>query len=214
MAILVLDTALHCAQAALFDGERCLAEKMRKGERGQAEILLPLLEEILGEAKLNWKDLNKIIVTVGPGVFTGIRTGIAVARALKLALAIPVVGVSTLHVLAAQAQEKNKPVLALIDAHKSEVYAQQFLPELKGQSQPMLVKISELADYVKNAGQIVAYPSAFVKTLANQKDIQAVDQLDLAQALKCAAYAPLDALPLYVRAPDALPQAGPLLRRA
>jgi tRNA threonylcarbamoyl adenosine modification protein YeaZ len=214
MAILILDTALHCAQVALFEGKTSLAQASRIGDRGQAEILLPLLKDILNEAKLSWNDLKKVIVTVGPGVFTGIRTGIAVTRALRLALDIPVIGVSTLHVLAAQAEDKNKSALALIDAHKGEVYAQLFSSGLKAQSQPILLKISELAAYAKNAGQAIAYPSAFVKTLVDQKDIQALDQLDLTQALKCAALSPLEPLPLYVRAPDALPQAGSLLRRA
>lgn len=213
MAILVLDTALHCAQVALFENEQCLAQDSRKGERGQAEILLPLLKDILNEAKLDWKNLTKVIVTVGPGVFTGIRTGIAVTRALRLALGIPVIGVSTLHVLAAQANDKNKAVLSLIDAHKGEAYAQLFSPDLKAQSQPLLLKASELADYVKDAGQAVAYPSAFAKNL-NLENLQTVDHLDLAQALKCATLSPHEPLPLYVRAPDALPQAGAKLRRA
>jgi tRNA threonylcarbamoyladenosine biosynthesis protein TsaB len=214
MAILVLDTALHCAQAALFEDERWLAQGLRTGDREQAEILLPLLNDILKEAKLDWKDLSQVVVTVGPGVFTGIRTGIAVARALRLALGIPVIGVSTLHVLAAQAEDNSKAVLSLIDAHKDEVYAQLFSSNLKPQLQPLLLKVSKLASYIDNAEQIVVYPSGFAKNLNRQKNVQAVDQLNLAQALKCAALLPHPPLPLYVRVPDALPQAGAMLRRA
>lgn len=211
---LIFDTALHCAQAALFDGGRCLAQKSNKSERGQAEIILPLIGSVLTDAKLGWKNLTQVIVTAGPGVFTGIRTGIAVARALKLALGIPVFGINTLHVLAAQAWEKNETVLSLIDAHKDEAYAQLFSPGLKAQSEPVLLKTSALAAYAKNAGHIVAYPSAFVKNLDEIKNAQVVDQLDPTAILKCAALSPLEPLPLYVRAPDALPQKGALLRRA
>lgn len=214
MAALVIDTALHCAQAALFESECCLAQGMRKNDRGQAEILLPLLEDLLKEARLEWKSISQVIVTVGPGVFTGIRTGIAVARALKLALDIPVIGVSTLHVLAAMTSEKNKSAFSLIDAHKNEVYAQLFFPDLKAHSEPMLLNVAALPPHFSEAGEIIAYPAAFLKALGDQENVQAVDRLDLHAALKCALLLPLEALPLYVRAPDALPQKGALLRRA
>jgi tRNA threonylcarbamoyladenosine biosynthesis protein TsaB len=210
MTTLVLDTSLHCAQAALFDGETCLVNLARKGERGQAEILLPLLEDLLDEARLAWKNLTEVIVTVGPGVFTGIRIGISVARALKLALNIPVVGVSTLHILAAQAiqkdKDKDKAILSLIDAHKNEIYAQRFSSALVPQAAPVLLKGAELASQLYKAGQIVAYPLALVKERAELKNAYGVAQLDLAKALKCALLAPHQAAPLYVRAPDALAQ--------
>jgi tRNA threonylcarbamoyladenosine biosynthesis protein TsaB len=214
MVALVLDTALHCAQAALFDGEHCLAGGMRKGERGQAEILLPLLEDVLKQAKLVWQDLTQVIVTVGPGVFTGIRVGIAAARALKLALDVPVFGVSTLHALVAMKVEKNKTVLSLLDAHKDETYAQLFSWDLKTLSEPMLLKCGELAPYIKEAGQIVAYPPLFAKNHEQLKGAKTYDRLDLQAVLRCSEVAPLEPLPLYVRAPDALPQKSVLLRRA
>ncbi len=210
MTTLIIDTSLHCAQAALFDNEQCLAQLSRTGDR-QAEILLPLLQDILQEARLDWKNISEIVVTLGPGVFTGIRTGLAAARALRLALDIPVKGVGCLHVLAAMAKKKSEPVLALIDAHKGEAYAQYFTASLMPQAQPWLLKMNDIETYAKKAAQIVAYPPAFAKSV---KDTQVIEKLDLEKAKLCANLLPLEPLPLYVRAPDAIPQTKTLLRRA
>ena len=93
--VLGFDTsAAHCA-AAVLDGERCLATRVEEMGRGQAERLMPLLEELLAEAGLNWRDLHRIGVGVGPGNFTGIRISVAAARGLALGLGIPAIGVST-----------------------------------------------------------------------------------------------------------------------
>ncbi|MES2906285.1 MAG: tRNA (adenosine(37)-N6)-threonylcarbamoyltransferase complex dimerization subunit type 1 TsaB [Pseudomonadota bacterium] len=214
MTTLILDTALHCAQAALFENDVCLAQASQTGERGQAEVLLPVLEDVLKKAQRSWRDVQKIIVTVGPGVFTGIRSGIAAARAVRMAQNVELVGISTLQLLAASAADKNKSVLAVIDAHKSEAYAQLFSSDLKPQGAPMLVRLEALPPVFKEAGQIVVYPALFAQALAEYKNVQPVKALDLEKAVICAEAQPLDAVPLYIRAPDALPQQGALLKRA
>ena len=92
--ILGFDTsAAHCA-AALLCGDRlrsCRAETMA---RGQAERLMPLLEQVLAEAGATWRDLAAIGVGVGPGNFTGIRIAVSAARGLALGLGVPAIGVS------------------------------------------------------------------------------------------------------------------------
>jgi tRNA threonylcarbamoyl adenosine modification protein YeaZ len=93
--ILAFDTsAAHCA-AALLLGDTMLAARAEEMTRGQAERLMPLLEEILAEHNKTWRDLTAIGVGVGPGNFTGIRIGVSAARGLALALDIPAIGVST-----------------------------------------------------------------------------------------------------------------------
>ena len=68
--------------------------------RGQAERLMPLLEELLHECGIAWGDLGRIGVGVGPGNFTGIRIGVSAARGLALALEIPAIGVTGFQVIA------------------------------------------------------------------------------------------------------------------
>ena len=93
--IVAFDTsAAHCA-AALLSGDRVLAARAEEMGRGQAERLMPLLEEMLADAGAAWRDLARIGVGVGPGNFTGIRISVSAARGLALALGVPAIGVTT-----------------------------------------------------------------------------------------------------------------------
>jgi tRNA threonylcarbamoyl adenosine modification protein YeaZ len=100
--ILAFDTsAAHCA-AALLQGERVLVSRAETMGRGQAERLMPLLQEVLDQVGITWHDLDRIGVGIGPGNFTGIRISVAAARGLALSLGIPTIGISTLDAIRAQ----------------------------------------------------------------------------------------------------------------
>ncbi|MEX0348737.1 MAG: tRNA (adenosine(37)-N6)-threonylcarbamoyltransferase complex dimerization subunit type 1 TsaB [Paracoccaceae bacterium] len=91
--ILGFDTSgPHCAAALLRD-EQVLGLRQEAMNKGQAERLMPLLEEVLGGASVTWRDLDAIGVGTGPGNFTGIRIAVSAARGLALGLGIPAVGV-------------------------------------------------------------------------------------------------------------------------
>jgi tRNA threonylcarbamoyladenosine biosynthesis protein TsaB len=83
----------------LLSGDRVLASRSEEMGRGQAERLMPLLQEILSEGGATWGDLARIGVGIGPGNFTGIRISVSAARGLALALDIPVIGISTFDVV-------------------------------------------------------------------------------------------------------------------
>ncbi len=97
--VFACDTTLDACSVALLRGEEAwaLSEPM---QRGQAERLAPMAAEVLAQAKLSWADVQRIVVTTGPGSFTGVRVGLSFARALALALKTPCIGVSTLEALA------------------------------------------------------------------------------------------------------------------
>ena len=98
--VLAFDTsAAHCA-AALVRGPAVLAARHEPMDRGQAERLLPMLEELMAEAGTGWTALDGIGVVTGPGNFTGVRLAVAAARGLALGLGIPAVGVSIFEALA------------------------------------------------------------------------------------------------------------------
>lgn len=119
--ILAFDTsAAHCA-AALLSGDRLLDLRGEEMGRGQAERLMPLLEELLAGAGVTWGDLTAIGVGEGPGNFTGIRIAVAAARGLALGLKVPAIGVSTFDALREGA---DVPALASVAAPRGMVYLQ------------------------------------------------------------------------------------------
>ena len=108
---LALDTsAAHCA-AALLSGDRLLDARAEDMGRGQAERLMPLIEEMLADAGVAWRDLDRIGVGIGPGNFTGIRISVSAARGLALALDIPAIGVSGFDAISHGVSGAHMPVL-------------------------------------------------------------------------------------------------------
>lgn len=121
--VLAFDTsAAHCAAALLLADGRCLLQ-FEDMAKGQAERLLPMLESLLTEAKVRWRDLTAIAVGTGPGNFTGVRIAVAAARGLALGLGIPAVGVTRLEALAFGVP---RPLIVVEDARRGEVYVQPF----------------------------------------------------------------------------------------
>jgi tRNA threonylcarbamoyladenosine biosynthesis protein TsaB len=119
--VLAFDTsAAHCA-AALLSGDRVLAERIEDMGKGQAERLMPLLEEVLAEAGKTWRDLDAIGVGTGPGNFTGIRLSVAAARGLALSLKVNAIGVTGFEAMACGTKG---PVVTSIDARRDALYVQ------------------------------------------------------------------------------------------
>ncbi|MEO1733363.1 MAG: tRNA (adenosine(37)-N6)-threonylcarbamoyltransferase complex dimerization subunit type 1 TsaB [Pseudomonadota bacterium] len=92
--ILGFDTSGPFCAAALIRGDTTLITMAEGMKRGQAERLMPMLEECLAAGHVTWRDVTALGVSVGPGNFTGIRVAVAAARGLALGLGIPAVGVS------------------------------------------------------------------------------------------------------------------------
>ena len=105
MRVLAIDTALNACSVALADGEAVLAILSEPMQRGHAERLAPMVEEAMAQAGAAFESIDRLVVTTGPGSFTGVRVGLAFARAMALALSKPCVGVSTLEALALEQGE-------------------------------------------------------------------------------------------------------------
>jgi tRNA threonylcarbamoyladenosine biosynthesis protein TsaB len=121
-----LDTATTATVTGVLDGAGTVTEVRDDPEAGarpaHANRLLGAAEEALARAGLGWGEVERIAVGVGPGSFTGLRIGIATARALAQARGLPVVGVSSLEALARGAGEAEL-VLAVLDARRGEAFA-------------------------------------------------------------------------------------------
>ena len=107
--------------------------------KGQSERLFPMLEDLLSDAKIDWSELTRIGVGIGPGNFTGIRISVSAARGLALSLGVPAIGVSTHEAMSFGTEGSH---LCLIDAKRDRVYAQFFGDQ--SWSTPKLLTIEEL----------------------------------------------------------------------
>ncbi|ADH85678.1 tRNA (adenosine(37)-N6)-threonylcarbamoyltransferase complex dimerization subunit type 1 TsaB [Desulfurivibrio alkaliphilus] len=123
--ILALETSGSCGSVALVDGRGCRAEYSLQSSRTHSRRLLEAVEQLLTAADADWQELDALAVCLGPGSFTGLRIGLSTVKGLALATGKPLIGVSSLDGLAAQAVALpgcSLPVCALIDARKQEVF--------------------------------------------------------------------------------------------
>ena len=127
MIVLGLDTATAATVAGVLDRSGAVTEVRDDPEPGvrpaHAGRLLGAAEAALERAGLGWEDVERIAVGVGPGSFTGLRIGIATARALAQGRGLPLVGVSSLEALALGAGDAAPLVLAVLDARRGEAFA-------------------------------------------------------------------------------------------
>lgn len=128
MNLLAFETSTEACSVALWrDGE--VLERFEVAPRRHAELALPWAQALLAEAGIARAQLDAIAVGRGPGAFTGVRLGVAIAQGIALALDLPVLPVSTLLALAARAPGSSQRVLAAIDARMGEVYLGAFARE-------------------------------------------------------------------------------------
>lgn len=165
--------------------------------KGQAERLMPLLEEVLAQGGATWADLAAIGVGIGPGNFTGIRISVAAARGLSLGLGVPAIGVS---VFEARAHGLPRPLSVIEDAKRGMVYVQRFAPD----SAPKLCALDEVTLDTAATGTGVALLGAVPLAAAMPVAVAIAQIADS----RLGTSQPRPA-PLYLRAPDAAPSNDP-----
>jgi len=211
--ILAADTALGACSVAVLDGARTLARRFEAMERGHAEALAPMVEDVMRQSGIAFADLERLAVTTGPGTFTGQRVGLAFMRGLRVALKKPLVGVTTLEAMCAAALDEAKTDhgAAIHDARRGEAYlaiaskTDVLLPPTLVTLDAAAAKISEIVPQASialagTAAEIVA------ETLGRRAMVTSVRQPDALWVARLAAAAPEPAEaphPLYLRAPDA-----------
>ena len=210
MKLLAIDTALGACSAALLEGDRILAHRFEPMERGHAERLAPMVDEAMKAAKADFAQLTRLAVTTGPGTFTGQRVGLAFMRGLRLALKIPLIGVTTLEAMATAAMSETggKRAAAIHDARREEAY----LLLKDGDAviqQPVVLPFAEAVARIKIFGACALAGTGAQQARENLGEgfpLSHIRQPDalwvarLAQGLPTPDHAPG---PLYLRAPDA-----------
>lgn len=208
MRVLAFDTALEACSAAILDGGRVLAARSIPMARGHQERLAPLVAELLAEAGLTARELDRIGVTVGPGSFTGLRVGLAFAKGLGVALQRPVVGVGTLEALAASVEDAGGPVVAAIDARREQLYAQAFR-DGRALGGPEALTLADAEALARAHGAPVVLVGSGARLLAPAFPEASVDlrpgadPVTLARRVAAAPEPAARPRPIYLRAPDA-----------
>ncbi len=225
MRLLAIDTALAACSAAILDTEQgVLASESLPMVRGHAEALIPLLSRVATAAGIAFRDLDRVVVTTGPGSFTGLRVGLAAARGIALSIGKPAVGLSTLSAYAAPhlADDDNAPVVVAIDARHQHVYLEMFAPGGRSLIAPRLTSLRDAvcaaagapARIVGSAAQTVADargaadPTPILVDPRGAPDIDWVAKMGM--ALPEGQSPPK---PQYLRAADAQPQNAAQLPR-
>jgi tRNA threonylcarbamoyladenosine biosynthesis protein TsaB len=216
--ILALETSSSLCAVSLYDDEMdvVVAEVSNNIGRGHAERLMDDIEEALKLAGLTYKDITLLACGVGPGSFTGIRVGVAAARGFGLALKAPVHGVTSLQAIGLKARQDShgRQIHAAIDASRDEVYLQTFDANAAPLDNPRAVRIEDLAGCLPEGPVFICGSGSKLFDSIALPERAAVNPNNLvatAPAVAKAAANPAMRVapkPLYLRAPDAKPQAG------
>lgn len=157
--VLALDAATEGCSAAVVVGDEPRASRFERLQRGHAERLMPMIEAVMQEARLDYGALGAIAATVGPGSFTGVRVGLAAARGLALASGVTLIGVTTLEALAAAVPGAERRsctrILAALDASRGQVYAQWFDAAGLALAPPFAATASDVIERFDPVGAVV-----------------------------------------------------------
>ena len=125
--ILNIETSTkNCSVSLAKDGTTILVKEFAEEGFSHAEKLHVFIDEVLKETQTNFKDLNAVAVSKGPGSYTGLRIGVSAAKGICYALDIPLISVDTLQVLAKQVNIKEGIIIPMLDARRMEVYSAVF----------------------------------------------------------------------------------------
>jgi tRNA threonylcarbamoyladenosine biosynthesis protein TsaB len=122
--LLAFDCATSVRSVAVWHEGKVLSHLQEQASTGEAQRLIPLIEAAMAQVGMDYRDLDGVAVTLGPGSFTGIRVGLATARGICLAAEKPLIGITTLEALAGDCPDPM--ILATVDSRRREPFVQIF----------------------------------------------------------------------------------------
>lgn len=205
MRVLIIETASEACSIALFEGDHVIACDHRKLGRGHAEALVPMIADLPGKGSA-----DRILVSLGPGSFTGVRIGLATARALGFAWQAEVLGYPTLALIAAmaQAERPGQPVTVCVNGGHGEW----FMADFDAAGLPVADAVSMTPDAARCRpfhALVAGNRAEALATFHRDAGHIALDLLPDATAARLLPTALLTSVlaPIYGRAPDATPLA-------
>ncbi|MEL6920835.1 MAG: tRNA (adenosine(37)-N6)-threonylcarbamoyltransferase complex dimerization subunit type 1 TsaB [Pseudomonadota bacterium] len=219
MCVLAIDTCANMCSAAVFSADGAvLGHECEDLGRGHAEKLNDSVALALKAAHRTFADIERIITTVGPGSFTGIRVGVAAARGYGLALNASVEGITTFALLAAEvtaADASADDVMIALAGGRGQLFCQSFRSG-EAVSDPHVIDLPSQAKPVfDEATSLIGNGAKLIDPYGTHRHLL-VDRAtgDLRYAFDAADRATVAPQPLYLRAADAKPQTGFALPRA
>jgi len=223
MLTLAIDTAANFCSACLWDeaSDRVIAQEERDIGRGHAEQLMQVVETVMRSGGRDYADLGRIAVAIGPGSFTGIRVGVASARGFGLALGVPVLGVTTIEALAADAvSQATGPFTVAVRGGRGQFFMQDFEPSGRPLADARAVdEAAAHAAIPEDARLLVGNAAADIAerlAASGHKTPALIDRATgtIATVARLSAVSSHAPVPLYLRGADAKPQQGFALARA
>jgi tRNA threonylcarbamoyladenosine biosynthesis protein TsaB len=170
--ILAMDTSTQWMGLALFDGAQVIGETIWQTHNHHTVELAPAIRDLLARCGLQPADLKAIAVALGPGSFTSLRIGLAVAKGMALALRLPVVGVPTLDILAAAEPASELPLAAVLQAGRGRL-AVGWYAHVLGAWQPQgvakVTTIEELSDAIHKPTLVIGELNARERQILARK---------------------------------------------
>jgi tRNA threonylcarbamoyladenosine biosynthesis protein TsaB len=222
MLIIGIDTATAQVSVAVGGHEGVLASTQSLRGKQHAEVLTPAIEFTCRQARIELNEISVVAVDLGPGLFTGLRVGVASAKAMAHALNVPMIGVSSLDLLAFPVRFTSRLIVATIDARRGELFYA-FYRQVPGGVQRIsphqVGSPDDLASEILAAGEecllVGDGAQRYREVFEGLKKIEIVEEgfahpsasslvmLAHAQALREQWVKPWDLQPLYLRKPDA-----------
>ncbi len=149
MKVLAIDTSNYVLGIAIVDEDKVIGEIITNLPKNHSVRVMPAIEQVMKECGIKPKELDKIVVAMGPGSYTGVRIGVTIAKTLAWSLQIPLTGVSSLEAVAANGRYFNGFISPLFDARRGQVYTGLYQYEGKTLTCVEDDKIILLSDWLK-----------------------------------------------------------------
>jgi tRNA threonylcarbamoyladenosine biosynthesis protein TsaB len=222
MLILGIETATPQVSVAIGGHEGVLGQFEVSRGRRHAETLVPAIQFLCAQTDIEMSEFSAIAVDVGPGLFTGMRVGLAAGKAIAQALRVPMIGISSLDLLAFPLRYADRTIAAVIDARKGEVFYAFYRPVPGGVqrvTEPVVASVDDLVGDLMARGQNVicvgdgalryrdeidsGMRCEFAEQFLSFPSAGPLVQLAHARALREEWVNPWEIQPMYLRAPDA-----------
>ncbi|MGH8875329.1 MAG: tRNA (adenosine(37)-N6)-threonylcarbamoyltransferase complex dimerization subunit type 1 TsaB [Acidimicrobiia bacterium] len=219
MRIVAIETATSGSSVALGEGLAVVASAERIDRGGHAAFLVPALDFCFDQAGWSPSDVGAVVVDVGPGLYTGIRVGLATAQGLAAAVGAPVIPASSLDALALRATTGHRHIWAVVDVRRGELAVASYRPVPGGvvkDDPPRLMRPDQLRaslesdpDQVLMVGDAEALPDGILLGLHRVKvggprypSARALVEVGAGKAGRDEIPRPDEVRPLYLRDPD------------